>query len=88
DGKTSQTQRLNVLWSLKTNAHITIALVSLRAGGFVGLNLNFCNYAIMFNPWWNPVVEDQAFDRLHRIGQDRDVKFYKFIMPDTIEVRI
>ncbi|KIO25386.1 hypothetical protein M407DRAFT_25286 [Tulasnella calospora MUT 4182] len=84
DGKTSQTQRLNVLRSLKTNARITIALVSLRTGGF-GLNLNFCNYAIMFNPWWSPAVEDQAFDRLHRIGQDRDVKFYKFIMPDTIE---
>ncbi|KAG8937478.1 hypothetical protein FRC00_005084 [Tulasnella sp. 408] len=87
DGKRSQSQRLQVLRSLKTNARVTIALVSLRAGGS-GLNLNFCNHAIMFNPWWSPAVEDQAFDRLHRIGQDRDVKFYKFVMPDTIEVQI
>ncbi|KAG8937476.1 hypothetical protein FRC00_005082 [Tulasnella sp. 408] len=74
DGKTSQAQRLKVLQSLKTNPRVTIALVSLRAGGS-GLNLNFCNHAVMFNPWWSPAAEGQAFDRLHRIGQDRDVKF-------------
>ncbi|KAG8972871.1 hypothetical protein FRB90_010118 [Tulasnella sp. 427] len=42
----------------------------------------------MFNPSWSAVEEDQAFDRLYRIGQEREVKCYKLIVPDTIETRI
>ena len=43
-------------------------LISLKAGGF-GLNLTAASYVVLFDPWWNPAVENQAIDRTHRIGQ-------------------
>ncbi len=43
-------------------------LISLRAGG-TGLNLNMANNVIIVDPWWNPAQEDQAINRIHRIGQ-------------------
>ncbi|KAJ7194718.1 hypothetical protein GGX14DRAFT_377816, partial [Mycena pura] len=42
-----------------------------------GLDLTVCNHIILVDMWWNPSVEDQAFDRTHRIGQTRDVHIYK-----------
>ena len=42
----------------------------------------------MTDPWWNPAIEDQAFDRAHRLGQTRDVHIYKLMVPDTVEERI
>jgi transcription termination factor 2 len=51
-------------------------LLSLRAGG-VGLNLTGANHLIQIDPHWNPFVEDQAHDRIHRIGQNKTVYIYK-----------
>lgn len=62
-------------------------LISLRAGG-QGLNLTAADYVLHLDPWWNPAVEDQASDRAHRIGQDRPVTVYRFVMKDTIEEKI
>jgi hypothetical protein len=45
-----------------------VFLISLKAGGF-GLNLTAASYVVLFDPWWNPAVENQAIDRTHRIGQ-------------------
>ena len=45
-------------------------LISLKAGG-MGLNLTAANYVILLDPWWNPAVENQAADRVHRIGRCR-----------------
>ncbi|KAG8974251.1 hypothetical protein FRC05_007675 [Tulasnella sp. 425] len=87
DGTMSRDARQQVLRSFEQYAKPTVCLVSLKAGG-IGLNLNFCNHAIMFNPSWSAVEEDQAFDRLHRIGQVRPVKCYKLIVPGTVEVKI
>ena len=64
-----------------------IFLISLKAGG-VGLNLTSCNYVIIYDPWWNPAVEEQASDRVYRIGQNKDVFIYKLITVDSIEEKI
>ncbi len=62
-------------------------LISLRAGG-QGLNLTAADYVIHLDPWWNPAVEDQASDRVHRIGQERPVTVYRLVARHTIEEKI
>jgi SNF2 family DNA or RNA helicase len=62
-------------------------LISLKAGGF-GLNLTGADYVIHLDPWWNPAVEAQATDRVHRIGQERPVTVYRLVTKDSIEERI
>ena len=64
-----------------------IFLISLRAGGF-GLNLAEASYVVLFDPWWNPAVENQAIDRTHRIGQTRTVNAYRLLVKGTIEEKI
>ena len=58
-----------------------VLLLSLRAGG-VGLNLTAANRLYLLDPAWNPSTEDQCFDRIHRLGQLKNVKVTKFIMKD------
>ena len=62
-------------------------LISLKAGG-MGLNLTAASYAILLDPWWNPAVENQAADRVHRIGQKNPVTVYRLIAADTVEERV
>ncbi|MGB1128366.1 MAG: DEAD/DEAH box helicase [Opitutales bacterium] len=64
-----------------------VILVSLRAGG-TGITLHAADYVFLLDPWWNPAVENQAVDRVHRIGQDRRVFVYRMITEGTIEQRI
>lgn len=64
-----------------------IILVSLRAGG-TGITLHTADYVFLMDPWWNPAVEEQAIDRVHRIGQDKSVFVYRMITAGTIESRI
>lgn len=62
-------------------------LISLKAGGS-GLNLTAANYVIHMDPWWNPAVEDQASDRVYRIGQKQKVTVYRLIIKNSIEEKI
>ncbi len=64
-----------------------VFLISLKAGG-VGLNLTAADYVYIVDPWWNPAVEQQAIDRTHRIGQDKNIFAYRMICVDTIEDKI
>ncbi|KJP85905.1 hypothetical protein AK88_04437 [Plasmodium fragile] len=64
-----------------------VLLCSLKAGG-VGLNLTVSSKVYLMDLWWNPAVEDQAFERVHRIGQLKDVSIYKFVLEKTVEERI
>jgi SNF2 family DNA or RNA helicase len=64
-----------------------VFLISLRAGGF-GLNLTAASYVVLFDPWWNPAVENQAIDRTHRIGQTNKVMAYRLLMRESIEQKI
>ncbi len=62
-------------------------ILSLKAGG-VGLNLTRANHVFHFDRWWNPAVENQATDRVFRIGQTRNVQVHKFICQGTVEEKI
>ncbi len=81
--------------TLKRDAVITnfkdgqapVFLISLKAGGF-GLNLTEADYVFLLDPWWNPASEQQAIDRTHRIGQDKNVMIYRLIAADTIEEKV
>jgi len=64
-----------------------VFLISLKAGGF-GLNLTAASYVVLFDPWWNPAVENQAIDRTHRIGQTRNVMAYRLLIKNSIEEKI
>ncbi|PPQ79873.1 hypothetical protein CVT25_002929 [Psilocybe cyanescens] len=64
-----------------------VLVISLKAGG-VGLNLTNANYVFMMDCWWNSATENQAIDRVHRIGQDKTVYVKHFIVHKTIENRI
>jgi hypothetical protein len=64
-----------------------VFLISLKAGGF-GLNLTAASYVVLFDPWWNPAVENQAIDRTHRIGQTSKVMAYRLLTRDSIEQKI
>jgi len=64
-----------------------VLIVSLKAGG-VGLNLTAANHVFMMDCWWNAATENQAIDRVHRIGQDKTVYVKHFIVSNTIEGRI
>ena len=64
-----------------------VFILSLKAGG-TGLNLTTANHVFHFDRWWNPAVEDQATDRVFRIGQTRNVQVHKFICAGTLEEKI
>jgi len=64
-----------------------VFLISLKAGG-VGLNLTEADYCILLDPWWNPATEAQAIDRIHRIGQRKNVMVYRLVAKDTIEEKV
>ena len=64
-----------------------VMVLSLRAGG-TGLNLTAASRVIHFDRWWNPAVESQAEDRVHRIGQTRPVEVFAYLCSDTVEERI
>jgi len=66
---------------------VPLFLISLKAGG-TGLNLTAADTVILYDPWWNPAVENQAIDRAHRIGQDKAVIVYKLVATGTIEEKM
>jgi len=69
------------------NGEGKVFLISLKAGG-TGLNLVGADTVIHYDPWWNPAVEDQATDRVYRIGQQNKVHVLKLITKGTIEEKI
>ncbi|WP_291056619.1 DEAD/DEAH box helicase [Herbiconiux sp.] len=69
------------------NGTAPVFLISLKSGG-VGLNLTEADYCILLDPWWNPATEAQAVDRVHRIGQTKNVMVYRLVASDTIEEKV
>lgn len=65
----------------------SVFLISLKAGG-TGLNLTGADTVIHYDPWWNPAVEDQASDRVYRIGQESKVQVFKLVTKNSIEEKI
>ena len=86
-GSMSIDSRTSTLKRFKTDPSITGLLLSLRAGG-EGLNLQVANHVFTVDPWWNPAIEMQAIQRVHRIGQTKPVTAVRFVTSDTIEDRM
>jgi SNF2 family DNA or RNA helicase len=85
DGSTrNRMERVN---EFNNNPEIKVFLISLKAGG-VGLNLTSADMVIHVDPWWNPMVERQAADRAHRLGQENRVMVYKLITRGTVEEKM
>ncbi|MBS0614973.1 MAG: DEAD/DEAH box helicase [Verrucomicrobia bacterium] len=83
----SSKNRLEIVKKFNEDESIPVFLVSLKAGG-TGLNLVGADTVIHYDMWWNPAVENQATDRVHRIGQKKNVSAYKLITVGTIEEKI
>ena len=64
-----------------------VLLLSLKAGG-VGLNLTAASRVHILDPWWNPSVEEQAMDRVHRLGQTKAVTVRRYVARGTVEERM
>ena len=87
DGSMSAVARNDAVVEFSQRPNCKIMLVSLKAGNS-GLNLTAASQVIIFDPFWNPYIEEQAIDRAHRIGQRRPVTVHKLLVPNTVEDRI
>lgn len=79
--------RLKPVQSFQQASGAAAMLVSLKAAG-TGITLHAADYVFLLDPWWNPAVEAQAVDRVHRIGQTNTVFVYRMVTAGTIEERI
>lgn len=84
-GKTRNRDR--VIDSFQNDASLRVFLISLKTGG-TGLNLTAADYVFIVDPWWNPAVENQAIDRVYRIGQQNNVVAVRLICKDTVEEKM
>ncbi|PIA59975.1 hypothetical protein AQUCO_00400688v1 [Aquilegia coerulea] len=89
DGSMTAKKRAEVIkeFSSQESGTPTVLLAGLKASG-AGINLTVASRVYLLEPWWNPAVEEQAMDRVHRIGQKNDVKIVRLITRNSIEERI
>ncbi|KAJ5989844.1 hypothetical protein N7522_010051 [Penicillium canescens] len=87
DGSMGLRERNAAVTAFTNDPSCKIMLVSLKAGNS-GLNLVAASHIILFDPFWNPYIEDQAVDRAHRIGQIREVFVHRLLIENTVEDRI
>jgi SNF2 family DNA or RNA helicase len=73
--------------TFQTDSKIIVFLSTIGAGG-VGITLTAANHVFIMEPGWNPQAEEQAIDRVHRIGQRQPVRVLRMIAHDTVEVAI
>jgi SNF2 family DNA or RNA helicase len=85
DGQT--TERNLVIERFQKYSDIQILLAGIKTGG-LGLNLTSADYCFILDPGWNPAVEQQAVDRIHRIGQDKKVFVYRILSQDSVEEKM
>lgn len=85
DGKTKERQKC--IEHFNDDPAVKVFLISLKTGG-TGLNLTSADTVILVDPWWNPMIENQAIDRTHRIGQTRKVQVFRLITKGTVEEKI
>ncbi|KAJ4344512.1 uncharacterized protein N0V89_012255 [Didymosphaeria variabile] len=87
DGSMPATARDAALDTFDTSPTCTIMLASLSVCS-VGLNLIAANQVILSDSWWAPAIEDQAVDRVHRLGQKRETKVFRLVVEGSIEERV
>ena len=86
-GSMSKTGRQKSIKQFKESPDCRFIIISIQSGA-IGLNLVNANNVMMLDPCWNPAQENQALSRVHRIGQEKEVNIYKFLMKDSIEEKI
>lgn len=86
-GSTPLKKRSQILEQFEKASGHVILLMTQKVGG-IGLNLTKARYVFHLEPWWNPQVENQATDRVHRIGQKRSVQIYRYLMAESVEEKI
>lgn len=84
DGTMNSARRDAAIEALDSDASCKVMLASLSVCS-VGLNLVAANQVILADSWWAPAIEDQAVDRVHRLGQTRDCKVVRLVVEGTIE---
>jgi SWI/SNF-related matrix-associated actin-dependent regulator of chromatin subfamily A3 len=87
DGSMTAPHRDTALETFDTDPSCTIMLASLAVCS-VGLNLVAANHVIMADSWWAPAIEDQAVDRVHRLGQKRETKVFRLVVEGSVEERV
>lgn len=87
DGKMSRPARTAAMDLFRNDPSIPVILVSIMAGG-LGLNLTTANKVFVMEPQYNPAAEAQAIDRVHRLGQKREVETVRYIMNDSFEEKM
>ncbi|KIY01312.1 uncharacterized protein Z520_02864 [Fonsecaea multimorphosa CBS 102226] len=87
DGKLSQAQRSHMLNAFTNDPSLQVLLLSITCGG-EGLDLTAANHAYLLEPQWNPMREEQAMARVHRLGQKKTVRLVRLVVKDTFEENI
>ncbi|KAL1555517.1 ATP-dependent helicase rhp16-like [Salvia divinorum] len=87
DGSMSMEDRDTAITKFTEDPNCKVILMSLKAGG-VALNITVASHVFVMDPCWNPAMERQAQDRIHRIGQYKPIRIVKFIIENTIEERV
>lgn len=86
-GKLTADARQRTIDRFSQNDDVDVLIVTLRAGG-AGINLTAANHVVLYDRWWNPAVEAQAADRVHRIGQTQTVHIHRMLCAGTLEQHI
>ena len=86
-GSQTRKEKNNIINTFQEEEEYKIMVATLKTGG-TGLNLTAAQNVIHYDLWWNPAIENQATDRVHRIGQKNDVMVYRFITKGTLEENI
>jgi SNF2 family DNA or RNA helicase len=87
DGSMRPDERERALESLRSDRRTRVLLCSLKCGS-LGLNLTAASRVVIVEPFWNPFVEEQAIDRVHRLNQTVDVKVFRLTIRNSVEERI
>lgn len=87
DGSMNVQRRDGALRALELDPECTVMLASLAVAS-VGLNLVAANQVVLTDSWWAPAIEDQAVDRVHRLGQRRETTVFRLVMEGSIEERV
>ena len=85
DGSTKDREK--VVDTFQNDPNTRIFLCSLKAGG-VGLNLQSADYVLLFDPWWNVAIEDQAIGRAHRLGREGTLVAKRYLTPFSVEAKM
>ena len=83
-GQLSLKERERLIDTFQSDDNCKVLVATIKTGG-IGLNLTAASNVIHYDLWWNPAVENQATDRVHRIGQEKNVMVYRFITKGTLE---